>query len=290
MKRFSGFLFMILVLLAAASPARSESYFLYDQYGGTWQDANKTAANTEDDLMCWAAAASNVLAWGKWVTSAYNTGPAIFQYFTEHWTDNAGYMYWAYNWWLNGTPPPTTAYSYPDVPGGNFFPTHSAGNYVTNVWSGNMMSSADSLLHSGKGVTMTIRNSRGGAHAVTLWGFSYSAPGAYTSAFITDSDDGYYGLREYSLIYQNDTWYLGDYFGGGWYISDLEAMGLYSDSGTSDTPTKPAKKPKPLKPAKGEVVATPIAPTWALFGTGMLSLYLMRRRRRRGTSKKVHPL
>ena len=40
------------------------------------------------------------------------------------------------------------------------------------------MSTADTLLHKGDGVTMTIRNGSL-AHAVTLWGFSYSAPGLH---------------------------------------------------------------------------------------------------------------
>ncbi len=78
--------------------------------------------------MCWAAAASNVLDWGKWTTSQYNTSQTIFQYFVDHWTNQGAYMTWAYSWWLNGTPPPITTYAVSDVPGGNFFPTQNANN------------------------------------------------------------------------------------------------------------------------------------------------------------------
>ncbi len=57
MRRFSGYLSMLLLLgLISTSPAFSDTFFGYNQYGGTWRDANKTA-NPDDDLMCWAAVA-----------------------------------------------------------------------------------------------------------------------------------------------------------------------------------------------------------------------------------------
>jgi hypothetical protein len=284
MKNFGGYLLLILCLgLACAAPALADTtYLVYEQYGGTWQDANKTAS-PDDNLMCWAAAASNVLNWGNWVTSQYNTAQSIFQYFVDHWTDKAGYMYWAYNWWLNGTPPSTTLYAYPDVPGGNFFPTKSASSYEVNASGVNLMSTADSLLHKGDGVTMTIRTSSGGAHAVTLWGYSYSSPGVYTGVYITDSDDGYFGLRNYALTLSGTTWYLGGGYSG-WYISDLEALAMENaviDPSPTPDPA-PVKKVK-IKPAKGDgfddPAAVPIAPSWVLFGTGMVSFYFLRRGR-----------
>ena len=94
------------------------------------------------------------------------------------------------------------------------------------------MSTADTLLHKGDGVTMTIRNGSL-AHAVTLWGFSYSAPGAYTGIYITDSDDGVVALENYSVKWQSNAWYLSGRYSG-WKISDVEALGFYaSPSGLS---------------------------------------------------------
>ena len=56
MRRTYGYLLMIsLLVLATAAPALSDTYFIYNQYGGTWHDANKTTS-PDDDLMCWAAA------------------------------------------------------------------------------------------------------------------------------------------------------------------------------------------------------------------------------------------
>ena len=73
--------------------------------------------------------------------------------------------------------------------------------------------------------------SKGGAvgHAVTVWGFSYSAPGNYTSIFITDSDDGYYGLREYPLIRNGTAWYLGGSYSG-WMLGSAQGTGVFRQS------------------------------------------------------------
>ncbi len=275
MKRFRGFFLIIMVsaLLAGAAPAWSESYFIYDTYGGTWQDANKTAANTEDDLMCWAAAASNILSWGQWDTPLYDTASQMFQHFQDHWTDKGGYMSWAWKWWFNGSPPPYTFASYPDVPGGgNFFPTLNFSSYYAYASGGNVMSSIDSLLHQGKGVGLVISKSGVSSHAVTAWGFSYSAPGAYTSIFLTDSDDNYLGLREYPLIWQSNAWYLGGGYSG-WKIGGVQALGYSPDYFASGYD-------QGIQAGEG-YSSVPIAPTWLLFGTGLSSLLLLGRRRRK---------
>lgn len=253
MRRFYGSLLLIVLLvLAGTSAAHSDSFFIYEQYGGAWQDANKTVANPEDDLMCWAAAASNLLAWGHWGTAIYNNTDAIFDHFQDHWTDNGGYMSWAWKWWFNGSPPPYTFASYPDVPGGgNFYPTLNFSVYYKAVTGVNYMETIDTWLHQGWGIGLILGGP--GSHAVTAWGFGYSSPGVYTSIFITDSDDNYLGLREYPLIWQNNAWYLGGGYSG-WKISGIQSLQYHH---------------------------TPIAPSWLLFGTGVGSLFLLRRRRQR---------
>ena len=152
---FVFFVVMWWVFGVGASPSFSATYFIYDQYGGTWHDANKTAANTEDDLMCWAAAASNILAWGHWGTAVYNTTDLIFKHFQDHWTDAGGYPSWAWKWWFDGSPPPYNTASHPDVPGGGkFYPTLNFYDYFVYAAGGNVMASVDNLLHQGKGVTL----------------------------------------------------------------------------------------------------------------------------------------
>ena len=41
-------------------------YFIWHDHGGWWCDSEKKAGNTDDDLMCWAAACSNCLEYAGW--------------------------------------------------------------------------------------------------------------------------------------------------------------------------------------------------------------------------------
>ena len=258
-------LLALLTLLLTAAPAWGANYFVYQQWGGTWQDANKSAANTEDDLMCWAAAASNVLAWGSWGTSTYNTTDKIFKHFQDHWTDNTGVPSWAWKWWLNGSPPPYYFASYPDVPGGgNFYPTLTFNNYYSSGFNTDVMVSVDLLMHRGYGVSLIIGRS-GGSHAVTAWGFTYTfdpitGTNLYSGIYITDSDDGVTGLRYYPITKPGDWWVLGGSYSG-WQIGMVQAfkkrsfiISIPSGSFTEDQDMAAGVAPVPL-PATLPLVA-----------------------------------
>lgn len=255
--------------LAAPGPGGAATYFLFDDFGGTWHDANKSPANTEDDLMCWAATAANILAWGKWTTPLYQTADQIFRHFQDHWTDQGGYMSWAWKWWFDGSPPPYSTASYPDVPGGgNFFPNLNFYDYYAYASGKSIMSRIDALLHQGLGVGLVISKTGASPHAVTVWGFSYREPGVYQSLFITDSDDGYLGLKEYPLIFSGTAWYLGGGYQG-WKLGLVQALEHSPDFLASPGLTAAAPATSPV----------PLSPTWLLFGTGLGSLFLLRRRR-----------
>ncbi len=87
------------------------------------------------------------------------------------------------------------------------------------------MGSVDTLLHQGDGSDHGHQQRFVLAHAVTLWGFNYSAPGAYKGIYITDSDDGAsWACENYSVTWMNNAWYLGGSYSG-WTISDIEALG-----------------------------------------------------------------
>ena len=95
------------------------NYLVYDHWGGGFHDAKKTVSSTQDDLMCWAAAASNVLAWTKWgfpTTQNFDSEDTIFRYFQDHWIDTYGYPQKAWEWWFNGTGNENVR-----VPGGGFW-------------------------------------------------------------------------------------------------------------------------------------------------------------------------
>lgn len=83
--------------------------------------------NPVDSLLCWAAAASNVLQWwqdtrsdlsptvpnGK--SSTYGNMPEacqlrVYQTLTTSWTDKGGSVEQAYNWWFNGGMLPSAFY------------------------------------------------------------------------------------------------------------------------------------------------------------------------------------
>jgi len=265
-------LLALALCFAAPSKGGAATYLLYEAFGGTWYDANKSPTNTEDDLMCWAATAANILAWGGWTTPVYQTADQIFRHFQDHWTDNGGYMSWAWKWWFDGSPPPYRTASYPDVPGGgNFFPNLNFYDYYASAFGKTIMSSIDTLLHQGKGVGLIISKNGAPAHAVTVWGFSYSAPGVYNSIFITDSDDNFLGLKEYPLIFSGTAWYLGGGYQG-WKLGTVQALSYspYFLASQNDFPKQlagMAASPVPLPPA------------WLLVGTGLGSLFLWRRRR-----------
>jgi hypothetical protein len=92
MKRIhpGGCLLLVVLLLGSAGPAFGLSYFGYNDFGGSWYDAEKTLGNTEDDLMCWAATGSNMLTytgWGFPVGASFSNEDDIFAYFQNHWTD-----------------------------------------------------------------------------------------------------------------------------------------------------------------------------------------------------------
>ena len=60
--RISIFLLVLFISVTwAAGLTFGSTYYGYEEFGDYWHDAEKSPSNSEDDLMCWAAAASNIL-------------------------------------------------------------------------------------------------------------------------------------------------------------------------------------------------------------------------------------
>jgi hypothetical protein len=185
MKRIhlGGYLLLVVLLFGNTGSAYGSSYFGYYDFGGSWYDAEKTLANTEDDLMCWAATTSNMLAytgWGFPVGASFSNEDNIFAYFQNHWTDVGGNMYFGTNWWFDGINDSQrwSGWSQVDVPGGGFYTDYNFSDYYT--WSSNgstALSLIDTYLHQGRGVGLTVLGP--GAHAITAWGYEYDAFGNY---------------------------------------------------------------------------------------------------------------
>lgn len=245
----------------AASPMGTTSstapsyYKLWENWGGWWQDAEKSTWNFDDDDLCWAATASNVLAWAGWIHgSGMTTCDQAFAHFQAHWTDAAGHTTRGWEWWFDGTLPSYGAQV--DVAGGgNFYPTLTVDDYYD--WSGDnktLLQQIDSRLQQGYGIGLGISKGEDVGHAITCWGVNYnpsynpSDPDytKYLGIWVTDSDDnklddlllpwlGNAGiqnrLRYYTVDYSvsNEKWYFsgpgwfeyGGIFSPGWYIDDI---------------------------------------------------------------------
>jgi len=103
-RKFSSVVLAAVALLLVASAAwgqvQTQTYFVWDTWGyqDPLRDANKIELpgsvldNTEDDLMCWAAAASNILDWGGWDAPGFTSAGQMFQHFQDHWTDLGGLL------------------------------------------------------------------------------------------------------------------------------------------------------------------------------------------------------
>jgi hypothetical protein len=223
--------FLAVVGTVTATPT---DYFIWNDWGGTWADVDKTIANTDDDNMCWAAASSNVLEWTGWgKVGAMTNTDQMFDHFCAHWTDEGGNPYYGWEWWFNGinAKQGVAGWAQEDVDGGGgFYPTLNIDDY--RRWTGTdstALSTLDDWMDDGYGCTLGIAGNM--AHSITAWGYSYDSDnGAYLGVYLTDSDDnqsGYpTGLRYYDVLSSGGTWYLQNYYGSGSnYITEVVGLG-----------------------------------------------------------------
>ena len=220
----------ILGLLGGNSFA--DIYQIWDTYGGTWADADKTGL--DDTQLCWAAASSNILEYTRWGrVGGMTTTDDMFGHFKAHWNDQVGNPYYALDWWWDGTNDNQgdTTWAQVDVPGGGgFYPTLNIDN--SRRWvseSSTALSALDAWLHDGYASAIAVSGNMG--HSVTAWGFAYDStdPDYYTGIYVTDSDDSVNALQYYDLVHTGSRWYLsGGYFGDGStnYISEVCGLEL----------------------------------------------------------------
>jgi hypothetical protein len=221
--------------VAAPAVAAPTNYYIWDDWDGAYADAEKDTPNTDDDAMCWAATASNVLEWTGWgkVGGMTNTDQ-MFAHFCAHWVDQGGMMEYGWNWWFDGVSRPGLEYwSSVDVPdGGNFYHGYNFSDYFhETLGSAGSMSAIDTYLHNGWGTGLAVYD---GGHAITAWGFQYDTenPNYYTGVYVSDSDDDNEGdpprpdsLRFYNVALTDGHWYLQNFHGFyNWYIRDVQAL------------------------------------------------------------------
>jgi hypothetical protein len=236
------------VCLYTVGNAQATPYFGYNDWGGTWHDADKTPSNTEDDIMCWAATTANILAWTGWgypAGQSFSNEDDIFAYFQDHWTDDSG-LHYGFEWWFNGIDNSLDypGWSHVDVPGGGFYPDKTWTDYFAfSADRATAIPTIQNFLENGYGVGLELRSSTMG-HAVTAWGYEYGEYG-FTGIYITDSDDDLVSdtppdtLVYYDVIFseEENTWYLQDFWGD---VNDIyinEVMGFKTTAAVPEPST-----------------------------------------------------
>jgi hypothetical protein len=249
-------LLAVFFAVALSGSAHASTYLVCDQSDVTAYDVNKSSTWSGDDNMCWAAAASNILAWAGWGAETYTTATSIFQYFTSHWTNAGSLPAVGWYWWLTGEELSTpSTWSHVDVSGGGFWSGVAFFSVYDEEWGGNLLAAVDNFFDSGYGVVLAIYTSAGGGHALTCWGYDTDADGNYTGVYVTDSDDGVTDLIYYAIIESTGgVYYLDDFSNcDSWYIGGVEGLALNH---------------------------APLPPGLLLFGSGLLALVGWRRFRR----------
>lgn len=204
---------LLLTALAFLLPAQATEYWV----PGTsrergWYDVNKTLSQDfPDSLMCWAASASNMLAWWQDNNPEYNDlaamgtpmgGQKIFDTFKTAYENNGGLQAFGILWYLQGDTndeylPPLTEKG--KEMGGYY------GNAITQIYSelpidlglynvqaANSASIVSEFLKecivNGYSVGLGVYGSI--SHAVTLWGIDYNEETQMIEKmYLTDSDD-----------------------------------------------------------------------------------------------------
>ena len=197
-------------------PVSSDTEF----YVGTYHDINKSGGG--DSLLCWAASASNIIAytnWGYSVAARSGTGDAplfstdndIFAYFVDSFTNLGGAAFAGISWFINGVYGYEWAenFAQPKKGSGGLYPGVRERDFedrllwdVIGAPGETMMGKMAGLMERGYGVSAGIGFYMGdapinkfGGHAITVWGYTYnpdlapSDPAYYTGLIVTDSDD-----------------------------------------------------------------------------------------------------
>lgn len=168
----------------------------------------------DDTLMCWAAAASNVLEWTGWGRAGGLVHcDDIFQHFRDHWLNTGGKPNHGLEWWFKGDDLTDEDYRDNVLGGGGFFPEEDYRDYFRELFPtstdpsqhSEIMDTVANLVKQGYGITLRLRDMGPdhGVHWVTCWGYEYSMPlqdgsrldpllGPWSSPRVTFNYDGIY--------------------------------------------------------------------------------------------------
>lgn len=180
-----------------------------------WYDVDKSPDDTRDDMMCYAASASNLITWwqnGCQLTSSAPTHvddiwATYLSYSKNH--ASGGDPLAAINWWISGVYAPAnereaqrSLFNQVENPamitlntfGGYYYDQYGLGQdelkKLLDFSIDYTGSDFGRLLGSGAGVSLLLKSDSGGlAHVITLWGAEYTESGSLSKLWVTDSDD-----------------------------------------------------------------------------------------------------
>jgi len=248
-------------------------------------DAEKTGIT--DTMHCWAATAANMLAYTGWGNvNGFQTEDDIFAYFSANFTDKGGVEGFGIEWFLTGNYALTglDGYAQPTTPSaGGFWPNANVADtsnisllgdesfdagilgYVSMIDNVSELNSLTSYLQKDYAVSLTVggydEEGNFWGHSVAAWGVTYDKAGNLLSLLISDSDNDYGGgvdapdtLNELFLEFNE----AGNYYG---FSSDDDYYQYCALIGFT------------------YLAAVPEPSTFMLFGLGIVTIALTRRKR-----------
>ena len=167
-----------------------------------WRDVNKEF-DGNDEWLCWAASASNVLAY-----AGYGGGDEefIFNYFKSTFSNGRNYVRVAIEHWLEVHEEMSLQEAKLQI-----------SEYVNPT---NYRAEIIFCFEQENGIVIDINDGEGFHHSLTVWGYFYDEGSDTFSIYFTDSNDqsNYLHLKE--LYRSGDTWYFLNYHGSDKYYID----------------------------------------------------------------------